>query len=516
MKHLISLGAKVKPISFHGKLISIKAKFSIKNHKGKTIIFKDSMLLLPLSLRQLCESFKVENKKGVFPYLLNDINYKGPYPSFELFNSISKNEYLMLQDQFVNKMWSFRDEAIKYCKLDCLSLYQVLTKFSELIYKEFKVDKINALTLPALAMRIYKTYYLPNYHSTKQFSVYQLNGLPEFNIRKSYTGGAVDVYIPHNKNNETLYHYDVNGLYPSVMTKDLMPVGKPIAFLGNIRQVEPDAFGFFYCRITSPEYLEHPILQRRIKIDNRITTIAGLGNWEGWIFSAEMDNAIKYGYSFEILKGYQFEKGYIFKEYITKMYDLRLQYPKGEAMNLNAKLLMNSLYGKFGMKTEITKVQIFNNNPENITKYLDKLNTNIIDIIHLENKILLYYNINKFTPSDINNVFHDDVFHAQDVNIAIASAITAYARIKMSDFKNNPNFKLYNSDTDNIVINKPLQEHLIGKELGQMKLEHVITKGVFLAPKVYALITDQGELIIKAKGLTRDQIKDINIERVRY
>ena len=44
-----------------------------------------------------------------------------------------------------------------------------------------------------------------------------------------------------------------------------------------------------------------------------------------------------------------------------------------------------------------------------------------------------------------------------------------------------------------------------------MKLEHVITKAVFLAPKVYALISDQGEQIIKAKGLTRDVIKDITI-----
>jgi len=65
------------------------------------------------------------------------------------------------------------------------------------------------------------------------------------------------------------------------MTNDLMPVGKPIAFLGNIRKIEPDAYGFFYCKITSPEYLEHPILQRRIKTSNGKRTIAGLGSWQG-------------------------------------------------------------------------------------------------------------------------------------------------------------------------------------------------------------------------------------------
>ena len=92
-----------------------------------------------------------------------------------------------------------------------------------------------------------------------------------------------------------------------------------------------------------------------------IRTIAGLGSWHGWIFSKEMDNAVKYGYQFEILKGYQFKKTNIFSEYINKMYELRLQYLKGDAMNLTAKLLMNSLYGKFGMKSETTKIEILDN-----------------------------------------------------------------------------------------------------------------------------------------------------------
>ena len=290
-----------------------------------------------------------------------------------------------------------------------------------------------------------------------------------------------------------------------------MPVGKPLPFIGNIRDVEPEAFGFFYCKITSPEFLEHPILQRRIKTEQGTRTIAGLGTWYGWIFSEEMDNAMKYGYLFEIFKGYQFNKGNIFSSYINKMYNLRLQYPKGDAMNLTAKLLMNSLYGKFGMNTEITKVEILDNDPEIINKYLDKLNTNILDTIYLENKIVLIYKTNKFTPADINDVFHDDIFHAFDVNIAIASAISAYARIKMSYFKNNPNFKLYNSDTDNIVINKPLPNDLIGEGLGLMKLEHVITKAVFLAPKVYGLLEENGNEIIKAKGLKKSTIKSIKV-----
>jgi len=162
----------------------------------------------------------------------------------------------------------------------------------------------------------------------------------------------VDVYIPHNRVsgylNETqkrynkLFSYDVNSLYPFIMANTPMPVGKPIAFEGDIRKIEPKAFGFFYCKITSPTNLKHPILQRRIKTNNGYRTIAGLGSWTGWIFSGEMDNAAaNFGYTFEILKGYEFQKGYIFKEYVEKMYNLRLEYAKNHPMNLIAKLLIN-------------------------------------------------------------------------------------------------------------------------------------------------------------------------------
>ena len=514
MKHLFSFG-KVIPLLHNGKIISIKLRVGIKGHKNKRIIFKDSLLMLPLSLRDLGDSFKVGALKSYFPFLLKDLTYKSEFPKFEFFTSISHTEYLNLKNQYMlrtNKIWSFKNEAIKYCELDCVSLHQIISKFSILIFNMFKIDPIKrALTLPALALKIWKSLMPTN-------SVYQLHGQPQELIRKSYTGGAVDVYIPHNKvantssGLETLYSYDVNSLYPSVMLNNPMPVGEPIAFLGDIRKVDPEAFGFFYCNITSPQYLEHPILQRRVKVSGGQRTIAGLGSWTGWIFSAEMDNAMRYGYQFEIIKGYEFKKGYVFSDYINKMYNLRLQYSKGEAMNLTAKLLMNSLYGKFGMNSETTKVTILDNK-ENINKYLDKFNTSIVDIIYSsENHIILKIKTNNFIPDSKNDLFdYTNISSQLDINVAVASAITAYARVHMSSFKNNPNFKLYYSDTDNIVTNKQLPDHMVGSGLGQMKLEHVITKAVFLAPKVYGFIDINGNEIIKAKGLIKDNIKDLKV-----
>ena len=85
------------------------------------------------------------------------------------------------------------------------------------------------------------------------------------------------MFIPTNNNDELIYCYDVNSLYPYIMNSMEMPTGTPIYFEGNIRKYEPNAFGFFYCKITTPTYLEHPILQRRVKTKDGIRTIAGLG-----------------------------------------------------------------------------------------------------------------------------------------------------------------------------------------------------------------------------------------------
>ena len=41
-------------------------------------------------------------------------------------------------------------------------------------------------------------------------------------------------------------------------------------------------------------------------------TLSPLGEWTGWYQSEEIKNAEKYGYKFEILRGYKFEKAIIF------------------------------------------------------------------------------------------------------------------------------------------------------------------------------------------------------------
>ena len=155
LKYLIAYeGANVKPLIFNGKLMAIRFKLN-----DRIIIFKDSFLLLPQSLRKLCASFNVPTIKTHFPFLLTDINYNGHFPDYNLFNDLSRAEYDQLEDNFYanSKTWNFKEEALAYCKIDCKSLFQVLCRFNELVYSEFKVNINASYTLPSLAMRIYKT-----------------------------------------------------------------------------------------------------------------------------------------------------------------------------------------------------------------------------------------------------------------------------------------------------------------------------------------------------------------------
>ena len=72
---LINAGYEIDPIIHKGKLISIEVWDPSKPRN--VWYFKDSNHLLKSSLDKLSKSFELANNKGIFPYYLKDINYKG-------------------------------------------------------------------------------------------------------------------------------------------------------------------------------------------------------------------------------------------------------------------------------------------------------------------------------------------------------------------------------------------------------------------------------------------------------
>jgi hypothetical protein len=475
-KYLVKLG-EVSPIIHNGRIISINLNFG-KNLKYR-IQFKDSYLILLSSLEKLGKNFGTQTQKTIFPHKFireNNLDYIGEIPGIDNFFKILENDYNNYSSKF-NNNWNLKSEAIKYCETDCISLYQILLKFNSLIFSQFSKNIHRYPTLPSLAFAIFRSNFMGEENIPK------LTGNIDKNIRKGYTGGSTDMFIPYGKN---IYCYDVNSLYPSVMINKVMPIGKAEKIIGDFNKIDEKLFGFFYVKVNCPEDIMHPIIQIKHKTKSGIKTISPVGTWSMWIFSEEMYNAQKYGYTFTVLEGYKFEKAVNFKDYVDFLYKLRLQYPKSDPLNLIAKILLNSLYGRFGMHQISICYEII------LKEDFDKIENieNIFDLIELEDFILIGLNC----EMDENNT---------NISIGVAAAISAYSRIHMTQFKNNPHIikKLYYTDTDSIFTDSKIDPSYIDEKiLGKLKLEYFCEEAVFLGPKTYCLKTNKG-LITKVKGL---------------
>jgi len=133
----------------------------------------------------------------------------------------------------------------------------------------FETDINKYPTLSSLAFSIYRIKYL------KKHQIPCITGELYRHLKKSYTGGSVDVYKPIGKD---INRYDVNSLYPSVMANCPSPVGKITKFKGDILKHKENPFGFFFVNIKTPENLYIPILQTRVKTKvGGIRTVSPLG-----------------------------------------------------------------------------------------------------------------------------------------------------------------------------------------------------------------------------------------------
>lgn len=92
--------------------------------------------------------------------------------------------------------------------------------------------------------------------------------------------------------------------------------------------------------------------------------------------------------------------------------------------------------------------------------------------------------------------------------VQIYATVAAYARTSINIYKNIPDNIAIASNTDSLILRQPLPDDLIGKELGQWKLEHHFKEGVFVKPKLYCYVdVNNNELIRKASGVVAGYLK---------
>lgn len=193
-----------------------------------------------------------------------------------------------------------------------------------------------------------------------------------------------------------------------------------------------------------------------------------------------------------------------------------MQYPKTHPMNMISKLLMNSLYGKFGMSPYQSIIEIADlEDPKYRDIFLPNDVASTFDLETLEDCVRISDRYLILVRKNMSKYVHEEdsgLLHGVDINVAISSTITTGGRLWMSRYKNNNSFNLYYSDTDSIVVDRPLNEDQVGSALGQFKLEHQISRAVFLSPKVYGFLDSNDIEHIKVKGVKSENLINFRLQ----
>lgn len=309
------------------------------------------------------------------------------------------------------------------------------------------------------------------YYDASNWPIHIPNQNEDSFIRRAYYGGHTDVYMPFG---EELYYYDVNSLYPFVMKEFPMPGGVPV-WHGNLEGKDLESMcGFIEAYVSCPKTIKKPFLPYR---DKNETLIFPTGEFVGVYYSEELKYARGLGYTVLPISGYLFERMESpFMDFVSSLFGSRLEARKSgnEAMAYVYKILMNSLYGRFGINPKSTTTEVCD---EARYKHLFR-NSELIrcDMLSENNYIVAYHSNTDKGPDYWNP--------PKNSAVQLAAAITASARIYMYPFISRDD--CYYTDTDSVVLGQPLPNEVISSSvLGKFKLEDRLVKGLFLAPKTY-------------------------------
>lgn len=155
-------------------------------------------------------------------------------------------------------------------------------------------------------------------------------------------------------------------------------------------------------------------------------------------------------------------------------------------------MLSNSTFETLLTKNNVVSYKCIGDNKKLVT-YLPMLSAELISSLNLD--IVKIASKHSDEEKQMLNV----------TSVQISAAITAYGRIHISKLKIDVmkmGDTIYYSDTDSLVTDIKLPDNMVDtKEIGKLKLQHEIKKGIFISGKTYCFVTKSNEFINKAKGV---------------
>lgn len=413
-----------------GKFYKLTVMFS----NGVVVEFLDSLKKLPFSVKNIARAFKLPISKG-------EINYHKPRPVG----------------------YEPTDEELDYGFRDVLIPAKALqTQFDKGLTK---------LTQGADALAEYQRV-IGKEHFMNLFPI--LSQEIDRQLRTAYRGGYT--YSDPRFRGELLGAgkvYDVNSLYPSVMYNDLLPYGEPVWAEGLPQLTESRPLSIFSVTFTAKLKPDHlPIIQ-----------IKGMSMFSPTEYVEEIDEPVTLSFTnvdFALIQQHydieveSFNGGWLFhaaqglfKEYIDKWSEVKKN--SEGAMREIAKLMLNSLYGKFATNPDVTGKVPYFDEEKNIVRF---------------------------------RVGADE--EREPVYTAMGVFITSYARRIMitAAQANYPVFAYCDTDSMHLMsLEPPVNTWVDPKELGAWKCEGEFSNAFYMRPKAYVeyMVADgKGQPIIDA------------------
>lgn len=255
--------------------------------------------------------------------------------------------------------------------------------------------------------------------------------------RKSYFGGRTECFRI-GKFTGKFYLIDVNSQYPFVMRNNDFPV-KAIKHHKRVTVRDIESIIHRYC-VTIKCDVETTIPVFPKKIDDR--TCFPVGSFTTYLSTPEVIYGLDNDLITKVHEVVVYEQYRIFESYVDYFYNMRVNYrSKGnETYQLLCKLLMNSLYGKYGQMGQ--KWIKSNEKPRGRPGkwfILDEPTKKRVQYMEIDNQVWVS---EKETES-------------KDSFPAIAAHVTAYGRIlmqRMMDYIGRQH--IYYCDTDSLIIDQ--------------------------------------------------------------
>ena len=385
--------------------------------------------------------------------------------------------------------------------------------------------------------------------------VANLQSTKPLNPRDAFCGGrtsAVKLYhqvTPHQK----IHYIDVTSLYPWVNKTSVYPKGHPTFITHPGHTDIHQYFGLIQCQILPPRELYHPVLPYRYDSKLLFPLCARCVEEEmdkplldrsyhcphtdeeraltsTWC-SPELEKAVELGYEVQyIYEVWHFKETCqgLFEDYVNTWLkikqeasgwpegvnteeekqsyirnyyeheNIRLDYDKIEynpGLRTLAKMMLNSMWGKFGQRLNKTQVQEFDD-PQAFHQFLD---TDSLDVRHVsiinDQMVEVHYQHQK-----------EDIPVSPNLNIFIACFTTCRARLKLYEALEPLGERVLYYDTDSIIYytdegqpNPDLGPYL-GDFTSELKGDDYIVEFVSGGPKNYGYTTKKGKVECKVRG----------------